>query len=299
MPKQHIAVYCRVSSNKQSTESQHDDLKRWVTAYAEKSDEVIWYEDTSNEHVRMDREGWNKLEQSMRAGKVAKLVVWKIDRLGRNASRLLELFNQLSKWGVEFHSIREGLSSTSPFFKLVAGILASIAEWENETRSARIKAGVQKSTKKRPSRKGIRTKVTDEMLHSIKSSLSRGVSCRKIAERVGISSSQCSRIAKELREGGMEMPPKRAKSKIKHSKLSSNDIAVFKNMFRESWSVTAMAQELGLSRMHVYRLIKTYFDKDGNERPVKPEDAITETDEVLEEAGNVDFGVDLDDYVVG
>ena len=33
----------------------------------------------------MDRPGWKQLEDDIRAGKVAKLVCWKLDRLGRTA----------------------------------------------------------------------------------------------------------------------------------------------------------------------------------------------------------------------
>jgi hypothetical protein len=39
--------------------------------------------------------GWKKLEADLRAGKVAKVVVWRLDRLGRTAKGLTALFADL------------------------------------------------------------------------------------------------------------------------------------------------------------------------------------------------------------
>jgi DNA invertase Pin-like site-specific DNA recombinase len=78
--QKHIAVYVRVSSKKQDTRSQEPDLKRWVEAYAA-SINVRWYRDKVTGKT-MDRPGWNRLEADIAAGKVCKLVVWRLDRLG-------------------------------------------------------------------------------------------------------------------------------------------------------------------------------------------------------------------------
>jgi|GEM_PF-5913880 len=298
MSRKHIAVYCRVSGTKQSTESQHEDLNRWLTAYNSEGEDVVWYEDTSNEHVRMDRKNWKRLESAYKNGRVSKLIVWKVDRLGRNAARLLELFNDLAKHCVEFHSIRESLSSTSPFFKLVAGILASIAEWENETRSQRIRAGLKVSLRKRKSRSGMRYKVTEEHLRSIARELKKGTSGRKIAKKMRLSESHVREIKNDLVNGGLQIPNQSSKRKKKHYKLDPNDVAVFKNMVKENWSPTVIADELGISRSHYYRLHKLYFNDQGTERPVSIVHSVENdpVEEALDMAADVDFGVNLFDY---
>lgn len=43
-----------------------------------------WYRDSFQGRT-MDRPGWKKLEADLRAGKVSRLVVWRLDRLGRTA----------------------------------------------------------------------------------------------------------------------------------------------------------------------------------------------------------------------
>src|SRR5262245_46658983 len=115
--KKHIAIYCRVSSDKQQTASQEGDLERWVEAFAGESP-VIWYRETSNEHRLMNRPEWNRLEAAMRTGAVCRLVVWKLDRLGRSARKLLELFEQLRDWGAAFYSLKESLDLETPVGRL-------------------------------------------------------------------------------------------------------------------------------------------------------------------------------------
>lgn len=87
----HIAVYLRVSSRKQDTRSQEPDLERWLAAYAA-GETVRWYRDQATGRT-MDRPGWKKLTADMDAGNVSKIVVWRLDRLGRTASGLTALFD--------------------------------------------------------------------------------------------------------------------------------------------------------------------------------------------------------------
>ncbi len=88
----HIAIYLRVSSRKQDMRSQKPDLERWVEAYGDGP--VKWYRDKKPGKT-MDRPGWNRLEKDIDAGKVSKVVVWRLDRLGRTASGLTALFDKL------------------------------------------------------------------------------------------------------------------------------------------------------------------------------------------------------------
>jgi DNA invertase Pin-like site-specific DNA recombinase len=59
----------------------------------------------------MDRPGWNRLEADMIAGKVAKIVVWRLDRLGRTAAGLTALFEELQHRNIGF----EALSATENY----------------------------------------------------------------------------------------------------------------------------------------------------------------------------------------
>ncbi len=162
---QHVAIYVRVSSKKQDTKSQEPDLWRWIEAYADGP--VKWYRDRATGKT-MDRPGWNRLERDIDAGKVSAVVVWRLDRLGRTASGLTALFEKLTARKVNLVSLRDGMDLGTAAGRLIANVLASVAAYENEVRSERIRAGqsAARAAGKRwgGSKKGRRLKVTQEQV---------------------------------------------------------------------------------------------------------------------------------------
>ena len=139
-----IAIYARCSSDTQTTQSQTTDLKRWVKAYAD--GEVQWFEDTATGKT-MDRVGWNALYEQIQSRKIKTVVVWRIDRLGRTASGLTALFEELRKRKVNLISLKDGLDLSTPAGRLMANVLASVAAYETEVRSERQMAGMQQHTR--------------------------------------------------------------------------------------------------------------------------------------------------------
>lgn len=135
----HLAVYVRVSSRQQDYRSQLPDLERWLGAHAP-NQPVKWYRDTQSGQT-MDRPAWKLLEDDLHAGKISKLVVWRIDRLGRTAAGLTNLFETLQQLGVGFESIKDRIDLSTPSGRLMAHVLASVAAYENEVRGERIRAG--------------------------------------------------------------------------------------------------------------------------------------------------------------
>src|SRR5688572_30527261 len=92
----HSALYVRVSSKRQDLASQLPDLERWAAA---QSDEVQWYRDKFTGKT-LDRPGWQTLQAAIDRGEVAKVVVWRLDRLGRSAAGLTKLFADLQDRGI-------------------------------------------------------------------------------------------------------------------------------------------------------------------------------------------------------
>lgn len=70
------------------------------------------------------------------------LVVWKLDRLGRNVRGLSELLENLEKRGVFFESLTGGIDTSKSVGKLMFHILAAVAEMESNLVSERTKAGL-------------------------------------------------------------------------------------------------------------------------------------------------------------
>src|SRR5690349_8860419 len=87
------AIYGRVSSKRQDLASQIPDLERWAAAQDE---EALWFKDKFT-GKSLDRPGWRKLWAAVERGEVSRVVVWRLDRLGRTAAGLTKLFVELQE----------------------------------------------------------------------------------------------------------------------------------------------------------------------------------------------------------
>ena len=172
MSEKHDAIYIRVSGPAQDLRSQLPDLKQWAESSGR---EVKWFRNTASGKT-MDRPGWRKLESAIRSGKVSRVIVWRLDRLGRTASGLANLFDELTDRKVGLISLKDGLDLSTAAGRLMANVLASVAQFETEIRGERVRAGqdaARASGKSRNgSKPGRRLKVTQEqerMIHQLKS----------------------------------------------------------------------------------------------------------------------------------
>ena len=181
-----IAIYLRVSSNRQDTKSQEPDLQTWAKAQGE---EVAWYKDKFTGTV-MQRPALDRLLADVRSGRIRKVVVWRLDRLGRTAKGLLTLLDELQVLGVGFVSLREGFDLGTPAGRLMAGVLASVAAYETEVRRERQLAGIAKAQsdgKTWGGRKvGTRVRLTEEKETLIRSLHAGGEKVATIARLVGL-----------------------------------------------------------------------------------------------------------------
>jgi DNA invertase Pin-like site-specific DNA recombinase len=194
-----IAVYLRVSSRSQDTQSQEPDLKRWAKAQAE-DQPVRWYRDKFTGKT-MDRPGFNRLVKEVEAGKVSRVVVWRLDRLGRTAKGLTALFEDLLARGVDLVSLKEGLDLETPAGRLMANVLASVAAYETEVRAERIMAGQAAAREAGKvwggSAKGRRLKVTPEQEAMIRRLEGEGVGVSAMSRTTGLSRPTIYRILGE------------------------------------------------------------------------------------------------------
>ena len=131
--------YARVSTDEQNLDLQLDALKE---AGCEKI-----FTDEGKSGITKDREG---LSQALLAVAESNntLVVWKLDRLGRSLGFLCELIDKLKGQGAGFHSLTDGIDTTTTGGKLVFHIMGALAEFERDLIKERTKAGM-KAAKKR------------------------------------------------------------------------------------------------------------------------------------------------------
>jgi DNA invertase Pin-like site-specific DNA recombinase len=181
------AIYCRVSSRDQSHASQLPDLERWAEAHAEP---VEWYRDKFTGRS-MNRPGMDRLMEQLRAGRLERIVVWRLDRLGRTTKGLCQLFDELTERKVDLVSLKDGFSLASPAGRLHARILASVAEYETEIRAERVAAGQAVARRNGKtwggSKKGWRWKVSDEQHAAILEMHGAGKPITQIARITGLS----------------------------------------------------------------------------------------------------------------
>ncbi|MEX2310135.1 MAG: recombinase family protein [Pirellulales bacterium] len=184
--KKHIAIYVRVSSKKQNLHSQLPDLKRWA---ASQDQPVKFYHDKFTGRT-MDRPGWNKLETAMQEGRVSTIVVWRLDRLGRTCKGLVTLFDELRERKVNLVSLREHIDFATPAGRMMANVIAAMAEFESELRAERVLAG-QAAARANGVRWGGSTKgrrkATDTQSKMIMRMKAEGETIVNIAKAVGLS----------------------------------------------------------------------------------------------------------------
>ncbi len=201
MEKQ-TAIYLRVSTTQQTTRSQRADLVRWMKAQGENG-QVNWYEDRAT-GKNMDRPGWMKLQKAIDEGLVNKLVVWRLDRLGRTASGLTKLFEELQAKKVRLVSLMDSIDLGTASGRLIANVLASVAAYETELRGERVRSGqaAARAAGKRwgGSKKGQRKKVSEEQAQLILSMKASGEKVAKIARVMGLSRLTVYRVLEDCRE---------------------------------------------------------------------------------------------------
>ena len=196
------SIYVRVSHRDQTHASQLPDLERWACAH---DGPVLWFKDTFTGRT-MNRPGMDKMMAALRSGKLCRIVVWRLDRLGRTTKGLCQLFDELCERGVDLVSLKDGFSLASPAGRLHARILASVAEYETEVRAERVAAGQAAARRNGKtwggSEKGWRWKVSDDQVMAIHEMRTAGKPIAQIARVTGLSRPTIYRVLREVEPVG-------------------------------------------------------------------------------------------------
>jgi DNA invertase Pin-like site-specific DNA recombinase len=130
--------YMRVSK---ADGSQALDLQRDALLASGVAERRIYSDTASGKND--DRPGLAACLQSLREGDT--LVVWKLDRLGRNLRHLVNVVHELTNGGSGFRVLTgqgAAIDTTTPSGKLIFGIFAALAEFERELIVERTRAGL-------------------------------------------------------------------------------------------------------------------------------------------------------------
>lgn len=136
------AIYARVSTTDQTCENQLLELHRYA---ATRGWIVADYVDQGLSGAKDRRPALDTLLADARRRRFDVLVVWRLDRLGRNLRHLVTLLEDIQALGIAFVSLAEGIDATTPAGKLQMHIKAAIAEFERARIAERVGAGLARA----------------------------------------------------------------------------------------------------------------------------------------------------------
>jgi DNA invertase Pin-like site-specific DNA recombinase len=178
--------YARVSTGHQSLDQQLDAL----TAAGVEPNRV-YSDKLSGASTREERPGLAALLDYARPGDA--IVVAGIDRLGRNAAEVMATIRELGQRNMVLRSLREGIDTSNATGRMVAGVLASLAELELELGRER-RAGAREPRRARGQAIG-RPKALDKSKAALAHRMhSRGEPASTIAAALGVSRATVYRV---------------------------------------------------------------------------------------------------------
>jgi len=137
--KLRVAIYCRVSTDEQELAQQIESCTKFCVY---KNFEYIIFKDIGS-GKSMDRPQFLDMLNRVRAREFDGIVVFRFDRLGRNAREIVTLFEEFENKGIEFFSLNENMDTTSPIGRAMRHILMVLAQLERENISDATKQRLQ------------------------------------------------------------------------------------------------------------------------------------------------------------
>ncbi|MFG6562191.1 recombinase family protein [Sulfitobacter sp. 1A15299] len=193
-------MYARVSTSDQSCERQVTEL----TAFSERGgyDVVGVFKDTAS-GANVNRTARNQLLDLAQARQIDAILVSELSRWGRSTQDLLDTLNRLAGWKVSVVAMN-GMTFEldTPHGRMMATMLAGIAQFERDLISERVKSGLAAARargKKLGRQPGQRPK-SDKLAPKVLQAIEDGRSYRWIARDLGISKNTVSDIVKRNRQ---------------------------------------------------------------------------------------------------
>lgn len=169
--------YARVSTGLQNLDLQQDSLTNYGC-------EKIFTDKVSG--AKSNRPGLESTIEFARSGDV--VVVWRLDRLGRNMEDLISIVNALNNRAISFHSIQENITmdKSSSTGQLLFHLFAAFAEFERNLILERSAAG-RVAARARGRLGGRPEKLNDSDIKLLKTLVENGTPIKTIAEKWNVS----------------------------------------------------------------------------------------------------------------
>jgi putative DNA-invertase from lambdoid prophage Rac len=205
---QRAALYCRVSTADQSCARQERDLAAFA---ARAGCEIIGVFKETGSGARLDRAERKKVMALAQRREIDAVLVTELSRWGRSTLDLLQTLKELETWRVSVIAMN-GLAFdlSTPHGRMMATIIAGIAEFERELIQERIRSGIAaaKARGKRLGRQPGQRPKSDRLAPKVLTLLAAGRSYRLIGRELGLSKNTVAEIVKRARIEQLGANPK-------------------------------------------------------------------------------------------
>ena len=135
------ALYVRVSTLDQRQDSQVKELKNYCRL--RKWTNLTFYKDKAS-GAELARPELDRMMRDVRAGRIERVVCFKLDRLGRSVAHLALLMEELIKLHVPLVVMSQGIdtSEDNAAGRLQAHVIMAMAEFERSLIRERVRAGL-------------------------------------------------------------------------------------------------------------------------------------------------------------
>lgn len=139
------AIYARQSLDKKDSISIETQIEKCKGL----SDGVIeTYKDKGYSGKNTDRPDLERLIRGIKAGKISKVIVYRLDRISRNITDFYNLYSIMQEHKTDFISVNENFDTSSPMGRAMMGILIVFAQMERESIQERVKDNYYSRIKK-------------------------------------------------------------------------------------------------------------------------------------------------------
>ena len=173
-----VAIYTRVSTDKQTNDNQLRDLKAWAKRAGHQVVKVFSDAGISGSKGREQRPGFDGLLKAAVRREFDMLAVWSSDRLGRSLQHLVDVLQTIRDTGIGLYIHTQALDTTTPAGRAMFGMLAVFGEFEREMIVARVNAGLARA--KAQGKKLGRPGADNRTLQRARDELKRGVGVLKV-----------------------------------------------------------------------------------------------------------------------
>jgi DNA invertase Pin-like site-specific DNA recombinase len=192
--KKKVALYLRVSTKTQHTSNQLTELKEVCDRFDYEIVD-IYDETVSGTKNNEDRSEFSRLIKDVKRKRFDMVLVWSLDRLGRQTSELLKFLTIIEDYDVGLFCWKQGINTSDAMGRMFFQFVSVMSEYENSIRKERQLVGIER-LKSQGKKYGGNDFISDDVKETVIKLKEEGLSYRKIKEQVDISLSSISSIVR-------------------------------------------------------------------------------------------------------